>query len=527
MQHLSNPLITALTNPKLYNYPVANFEIVETHISWILLTGPYAYKIKKPVDLGFLDFSTLEKRKTFCFKELFLNRRFAPEIYLDVIPITGSEDNPRLDDEGPIVEFAVKMRQFPSGNLLENLVAKDQLGIDIIDELAEQIASFHADAAVATAVDNHGRASDIHQAVEQNFEKIRPFLNTSAQLEALQKIEEWSRKIFRKTTQAFRERKENGFIRECHGDLHLGNIVLLNNRPTLFDCIEFNENLRWIDVMSEIAFVVMDLQLKQRSDLAFRLLNRYLEITGDYRGVKLLRYYLVYRAMVRAKITKLTLVHAKNDACLVTKQKKRFRDYVDLALALSQPHKPALIITHGFSGSGKSYISERIAEQLPAIRVRSDVERKRLAGLQASSSSGSSVSKNIYHPDFTRKTYRHLQDIAEMLLTSGFSVILDATFLNKDYRRAQRRLAEKNNCNFLILDFSAPVDVLEDRVSQRITDGKDVSEAGIEVLKYQISHQDPLEESEKKFSLSVASSNCIDAGAITDQIQQFRNVNLC
>src|SRR3569833_1320034 len=295
-------LITALQEPAAYPHAVESVRLVETHISWVLLAGDYAYKIKKPVDFGFLDFSSLAQRRHYCEEDLRLNRRFAPQLYLAVVPIGGRIDAPVVDGGGEPLEYAVKMREFPQDAQLDRVLARGELRRTHIGALAEHLADVHRRAAVAAADSGYGTAENVWQPMSQNFAQIRPRLRSLEALELLERVQRWSEERYAALHELLTQRRRDGYIRECHGDAHLGNIVLLDDRPVLFDCIEFNPNLRWIDVISESAFLTMDLHDRGRDDLAHRALNDYLQASGDYAGLHLLRFYQVYRALVRAKV---------------------------------------------------------------------------------------------------------------------------------------------------------------------------------------------------------------------------------
>jgi len=516
-------LLNALRNPAVFDHPVHSIQLIETHISWVLLTGEYVYKIKKPVDMGFLDFSTLEKRRFFCDEELRLNRRLAPQLYLEVITITGSPEHPKLKDKGRPIEYAVKMKQFRDEALLARLVEQDRLTPKQIDRLAETIASFHSRIDAAMADDNHGLPDEIQATVENNFRKILNLIQGMPPSKHIEEISDWCRDKFDRCRKTMQQRKADGFIRECHGDLHLENIVLLDGRPTPFDCIEFNEAFRWIDVISEIAFVVMDLEAKRHRSLAWRLLNRYLEITGDYAGLRLLRYYLVYRAMVRATVTLIKLAQTdpaqRNNSPLAN----RFQQYVSLAHAYTQAarsDRPLLIITHGFSGSGKSVLAGRLAERLGAVRLRSDIERKRLAGYGPQAQTGSPLHSGLYRREMSEATYRHLRNTAAQLLDERLPVIIDAAFLKQEERAACRQLARHHGAAFVILDVQAPVAMLRERIVKRQQEQNDPSEARLEVLEQQIDNHNPLETSEQGNTIQTDTGRNRSADAIVEDIEQ-------
>jgi len=513
------PLIRALLRPEIYDHPCESIRLRETHISWIVLTGPYAYKIKKPVDFGFLDFSTLEKRRFYCQEELRLNRRLAPQLYLQVVAITGSPEAPRLHGSGPVVEYAVKMRQFDENDLLAALAEHGRLSEDHLLPLAHRIARFHRQAAQAGVDEPYGEPTVIQQAALENFAQIDTARLDRSLRTIVAELEAWTRDSFARLEPVMIERKRGGWIRECHGDLHLGNIVWWQGQPLPFDCIEFNPALRWIDVVSEIAFTVMDLAAWDHRPLGFRFLNEYLSDTGDYPGVRLLRYYLVYRAMVRAKIAWLSAAQQEGSEASL----ERLRRYLHLARDLSRPQRPALYITHGFSGSGKSYACRRLAAHLPALHLRSDVERKRLAGLPAEAVTRSRPAGGIYGADFTERTYDRLLEEARIIVTAGFAVIVDATFLSRRFRDRFRRLASELNVPFRILDFQADEPILRRRITARQRHRRDPSEADLRVLEYQHQHHDPLDEQERRLTVTFDTSRGFELETALPRLLQGLN----
>ncbi len=477
------PLIRALL-ARCYDHPVGDVRLIETHISWVLLAGDYAYKIKKPVDLGFLDFSTLELRLHACEEEVRLNRRLAPDYYLGVVAITGSPDEPSFDGEGSAFEYAVKMRRFPPEDTLDHLAQRGELDAAKIDRLAARIARFHLhECAVASADSSWGEPEAIARPVAENFELLEARLPDS---EPLKRLREWSEAEHRRLSPLMSERKRAGFVRECHGDLHLGNLAWVDGELLIFDCIEFSPALRWIDAISEVAFCFMDLLHRGQDELAMRFLNAWLESTGDYEGMALLRYYAVYRAMVRAKVAALRAgqaggeaEHVEVDSCL------------RLAERLMQAGQSQLWITHGLSGSGKTTISQSLLQRQGMIRLRSDVERKRLAGLDALARSGGGVGEGLYAAQAGERTYRHLAHLAEKLLDAGWPVIIDAAFLERRQRDPFRDLARRRGAEFLILHVHAEPELLRERISHRAAQGTDASDADLRVLQHQLETVQP------------------------------------
>jgi aminoglycoside phosphotransferase family enzyme/predicted kinase len=493
-------LVRALDNPTAFGDSVVRVERIETHISYVFLTGAYAYKIKKAVTLGFLDFSTLDARRHFCEEELRLNRRLAPGLYLDVVAITGSPDNPVVGGAGPALEYAVKMREFPQDALASRMLARGEFDGMNVDRLAAQVAAFHERIEVAAADGPYAVPAEILQRADDNFAQVRPLLDNNAERAALDILADWTRHEHALRATVFDARRRRGFVRECHGDLHLGNIAILDGAVAIFDCIEFNDHLRWIDVMSEVAFAVMDMQDRKRPDLAYRFLNGWLEITGDYEGIAVLRFYLVYRAMVRAKVARLRAaqVTAPNDKRPLLAE---YESYVALARADAHSRRPAIVITHGLSGCGKTTASQALLERAAAIRIRTDVERKRLRGVADGPSSSSGIERGRYSPQATAETYQRVLALTRAVANAGSIVIVDGAFLRRWQRDLFRGLATELRIPFAILAFDASEATLRQRVTARVHAGTDASEADISVLENQLSTREPLDADELAFAV--------------------------
>jgi aminoglycoside phosphotransferase family enzyme/predicted kinase len=498
-------LIAALLDPARYPHAVGQVELVQTHISCVLLAGDYAYKIKKPVSLGFLDFSTLAARRRYCEEELRLNRRTAPALYLEVIAVGGSAAAPVLGGGGTAIEYALKMRRFAQDDLLDRMARRGALAPRHIDALAQGVAAFHAGVERAGAADAYGSAERILAPALQNFEQIFPLARTKADLALLARLRDWTAREHGALAGVFEERRRGGWVRECHGDLHLGNVALLEGVPTPFDAIEFNPDLRWIDVMNEIAFLAMDLHDHGLPRLAARFLNAYLEITGDYAGVRALRFYLVYRALVRAKVSCLRAHQAGIAPREHSDVAREYRRHLLLAERLAAAARPALVIMHGLSGSGKTIIARGLSEALGALRLRSDVERKRMHGLPAGARSGSGLDAGLYAPEASERTYARLAQLARELLAARCTVIVDAAFLKRTQRDRFAELARGAGASFVIASCSAPAATLHARVALREREGSDASEAGLAVLERQLAAAEPLTREE------VAQALLIDA----------------
>ena len=488
-------LVERLREPARHLPPVDRVELIETHISWVLLAGRFAYKLKKPVDFGFLDFTALAARKRFCEEELRLNRRTAPELYLDVVPIGGTPDDPRLGAT-PAIEYAVKMRRFAQDALLDRIAKRGELTAERVDAIAAAVAGFHARIERAPRASACGSPERVAAFAEQNFDQLDTLVAAPADFEHLEALRTWTGLEFSARREIFAERKREGFVRECHGDLHLGNIALIDDRPVAFDCIEFNDDLRWIDVMSEVAFLVMDLLDQKLDALAWRCLDRYLQLTGDYGGLAVLRFYLVYRAVVRAKIACMRARQPGLDAAGQARLADEYRGYFRLARRLAESARPAIVLMHGLSGSGKTTIAQSLLESLGAIRVRSDVERKRLHGLDPLVRTHQPPGAGLYGPEVTRRTYDRLAEVARAIVDAGFPAIVDATSLRRHERDGVRELARTLGVPFAIATCSAPEALLRQRVMARERVGADASEATTAVLDRQLATQEPLGEEE-------------------------------
>jgi aminoglycoside phosphotransferase family enzyme/predicted kinase len=502
-------LVAALHSAERYPHAARGIRMKETHISWVLLAGRYAYKIKKALNLGFLDFSTLEARRFYCAEELRLNRRLAPRLYLDVMAIGGSPESPVLGGE-PAIEYAVRMRRFAQSLLMDSMLTRGRVMPAHIDQLAATVAQFHI-GLPPTPPDSPYCAPDAPQTpVRQNFAQLLPLLSTADDLAMLESVRQASAREFEAHAPLFRQRAMHGCVRECHGDLHLGNIVLLDDTPTPFDGIEFNASLRWIDVINEAAFLVMDLLQRGQPQLAWRFLNAYLEATGDYAGVGVLRFYLSYRAVVRAKVAAIRAGQPDVPQKEVKQAWATCRSHLALAHDCLLRRRPALIITHGLPGCGKTTFAQIMLERLGAIRIRSDVERKRLFNLASLADSHAQTGLDIYSEKATHRTYERLHELARDLLAAGFPVIVDAAFLRHAEREYFRALAKDMAVPFVIASLEVDTAILVQRLALRHSRGNDASEADYSVLQTLQAAQEPLREEELACTLRFINDGNVD-----------------
>ena len=432
----------------------------ETHISWVLLAGAFAYKLKKPVTLPFLDYGTVDKRRFYCHEELRLNRRFAPDLYLDVVDLAG--------------EPAVKMRRFDEAQRLDHVSSNGDLTGAHLAQLARDLVAFQSRAAIAAP--EFGTPEIIRADALENFDELQRLLPVEAPL--LTRLLNWTEAEWQRRSPDFVRRHAMGRVREGHGDLHLANLVLLDGRVLPFDGIEFSADFRCIDVASEIAFTLLDLLDHGRPGLAHWLLDAWLTWSGDFDALTVLRFYLVYRAMVRAKVAALRGSPA---------DQQEAAGYLALAARLTQAPLPTLTITCGPSGCGKTHETSRrlaSADFLHTVRFRSDVERKRLYGFAPDADSQGT----IYTPEATERTYARLAALAEDALRAGWAVIVDAAFLKRAERDTFRALAKRLGTPFELI---AP-QVSRDELARRITARRnDASEATVEVMEQQLRWFEP------------------------------------
>ncbi len=472
----------------------APVSLIETHISWVLLAPSLAYKLKKPVQFPFLDFSTLAARRHFCEEELRLNGRLAPDLYLDVVEVRDGPQGPTFEGDGAVLDFAVRMRRFPDGALWSEMLAAGTLQVHHVDAMAQTLTAFHRDAAVAPVGSAFGLAPAHQRVVQGLLDGIESSLKptaTPAGAVDWAALRDWLAQQQGVLSPLWSTRQREGRVRECHGDLHLSNVLQLSGQATAFDSIEFNAEMRWIDVLDDMAFLTMDLLANQRRDLAFRFINAYLSASGDYGGLPSLRYFMVCRALVRARVGALAGQQGVRSTaqCGATQ-------YLELAMEMSRGADARLAITHGLPGSGKSFVAQALVEAVGAIAVRSDVERKRLFGLGALESSRGRVPGGIYDPTTTRRTYSRLLETATVALSAGWPVVVDAAFLLRMERDEFAALAESMASPFTIFDCEAAQPLLLLRLERRQGTGADPSEADAAVLNQLTAVDEPLGDPE-------------------------------
>lgn len=490
-------------------------QMYETHISWVLVAGEDAYKFKKAVRFDFLDFSSLDARRFYCHEELRLNRRLASDLYRDVVAVTGTIDAPFIGVAGVPIEYAVKMRAFAQQSLWSERIAQRTLTMADVEQLAVKLAQFHASAAVASGDAAWGTPATLQRLADDTLAAIAARLGADEDRRRIDHLAAWQNSRITALAATFMERRARGFVRECHGDLHVGNILTIGDRVEAFDCIEFSPALRWIDVIDDLAFIVMELQMHGLPRHAARLLNRYLESSGDYEGLAVLDFYRMQRALVRCKVALLrrdqssagrpasTEANEPESTAVVAEVMR----YLACACNIMTQAQAAIILMHGFSGSGKSTAALQLVDCLNAIRLRSDVERKRLHG---SDRPPAAVGDGIYDAAASDATYARLQALAAVAVAAGRVAVIDAAFLERHRRDAFRQLATELGVPLLIVDVMLPEPLLRARIADRRLAGTDPSDADAAVLAHQLAYHDRLADEEFAEVVRVCGNEAFD-----------------
>lgn len=487
--------LSSLLGAAAYPHPVTSVQLVETHISWVLLTGQFAYKIKRPVKYAFVDLRGADRRAFFCAEELRLNRRFAPELYIDVCDITLAADGARIGGPGEVIERAVRMRQFDRSEELDRLLARGAVTPAELETFGRDFALIHAVLPLAQPDERYGCAATVNAIVLENFEQCAQASHLLGTEEQLRVLREKLVARLEAAESSIARRRAEGRVRECHGDLHSRNIVRYAGRLHAFDSMEFEPAFRWIDIADDIAFLLMDLEAQGASLHAQAFRGGYLAQSGDYGACRVLRLYEIHRALVRAKVAALEAAAATDPAVRETTMAQH-RAYLDCARGMLAPQAPTLLLMHGLSGSGKTWLAQQLASALGAVHLRSDVERKRLAGLAEHARSNSEQGQGLYAREISERVYQRLAQCAEDSLTGGFSTIVDAAFQRREERALLRELALRHGVRLQVIRCGAPRPLLEQRLVERRKSGADASEADVAVLRWQEGHLEPIDAAE-------------------------------
>ncbi len=472
----------------------ASVELAETHISYLFFTPHHVYKVKKAVNFGFLDFTTLEKRRHFCHQEVELNRRISPQVYLGVVEVRLQGGRYAVEGPGETVEYAVKMRRLPSERLLATLLRQDEVASEDIRRLAGRIAEFHAGAETGPSITRLGGIEAVRQNVEENFSQTRQYVGTCLSQDVFDDLEAYSQVFMAVREGLFWRREAQGRVRDCHGDLHTGQIFL-ENGISIIDCIEFNERFRYSDVAADLAFLAMDLDFYNRQDLARLLVETYVEASGDAGIVSLMDFFKVYRAYVRGKVTAFRL----DDPTLGGEERQRVvtqaQAYFHLAHTYAQPiPRPALVLVCGLTGAGKTTVAQELARCWGLTSISSDQVRKELAGIAATEHQYVPFGQGIYSPEFSQRTYQTMLQRAAEELRQGRSVVLDATFRRAGERVQAVALARSLGVETWVVECVLGEGEVRRRLEERVRQGGSVSDSRWELYGPMQEEWEPVEE---------------------------------
>ena len=514
--------LRALLRQDAYPHPVETVELVETHVSWVLLTGAFAYKIKRPVQYAFIDLRSAERRAFFCREELRLNQRFAAELYLEVCEITSVHGEARIGGTGPVIDHAVRMHQFRREDELDRLLASGRIEARELEAFGRSLAHIHAQLPVAPQARPWGRPDRVRALILENLEQC---IEAGARLgdsDGLRALGPRLTQRLEVLTPCLVQRRAADRVRECHGDLHVRNIVRRAGRLLAFDCLEFDPAFRWIDVADEIAFLLADLDVLGHPTHANAFLNGYLAEGGDYQACRVVDLYKAHRALIRAKVT--ALAYAGQIRSVGREQARRqYEAYVGGARGALASRQPLLVLMMGLSGSGKSWLASRLAPLLGAIHLRSDTERKRLAALPGMAQSASAIQQQRYSPEAKARVYEYLADCAQQVLGGGYAAIIDATFARREDRARFCRLAARLGVRLRVVSCRAAQDVLRARVAERHARGTDASEADLDVLRWQEAHAEPVMADEGLVELEVDTTGNEPAPSIDDLVKALHD----
>jgi len=484
-------LVKALLKPEAYPEDTGEIELMQTQMSFVFLAKEFVYKVKKAVDLGFLDYTTLDNRHFFCRKEVELNRRLCPEAYLGVVPITQDRGAIRIGGRGEVIEYAVKMRRLPQKAMMNVLLADNRVSAEMITGVAQKLAAFHKKAETSAEISAFGEIKAVTRNTDENFAQTERYIGRTISGDSYRRIKGYTDSFIQKNAPLFNKRIKEGRIRDCHGDLHAAHICFTNG-ICIYDCIEFNDRFRYCDIASEMAFLAMDLDHYGRADLSRALVKAYVVESGDKEMIKLLGFYKGYRAYVRGKVESFKL----DDPYISKGEKEETQDiaasYFDLARAYTRA-RPVLFITVGLVGTGKSTLAQALARRLGLAVISSDITRKQLAGVPLTEHRFEGFDGGIYSAELSRKTYDKMFSEARGVLSDGGSVILDASFIRAEERLKAKKLAEEAGADFFIIECRLDEANIKKRLEGRLKEGS-VSDGRWEIYGPQKEAFDPVKE---------------------------------
>ena len=471
----------------------ARVELVETHVSYLFLTGSYVYKVKKPVGYGFLDFTSLEQRRHFCHQEVLLNRRLSPEVYLGVVEVRRDGDSYAVEGPGETVEYAVQMRRLPRARAMSELLRKRTLDATQVRQVAQRVHSFHQSAETSPHITALGGLETVRSNVLENFAQTERYIEQTVSRRDFRRTQAYSQAFLAERESLFAQRAAAGRIRDGHGDLHTAQIFL-DDAVAIIDCIEFNERFRYGDVASDLAFLAMDLDYYGRDDLSRALVDAYLEASEDQGIEEVLDFYKCYRAWVRGKVTSFRL----DDPSLSPPARRSLADearrYFRLASRYARPSGPVLLLTAGLVGTGKSSLARDLAGPLEAEVLTSDVIRKEMAGIPVTERRFAPWGTGLYTDESIEDTYLELHRRAQASIQRGRSVVLDASYRKQSWRSAALDIARSAHVPALVLECVAPEEDVRTRLERRLRRRRDSSDGRWEIYAQQKASYEPLTE---------------------------------
>lgn len=500
-------LIEFLLCPNTYPHSPNEIKHIQTHASHVFIAAPYVYKIKKPVDFGFLDYSTLEKRKFYCQKELELNKRLCCNAYICVEEISLKDGELKLGPGDETIEYSVKMNLLPEKYFLHNLLAEGAVSKDDFSKIAEKISDNYKSQIPSDNISKFGQPDNIKSIIDDNISTSKKFLNETITDNAHSTLKSYNENIFRNKTSIFIKRLQNGWIRDCHGDLRLEHINLSNSDICIYDCIEFNEKFRYIDIASDAAFLSMDLDYNGYYKLSEFFIGEISGLMTDNSINDVLDFYKCYRAIVRGKVETLKSLEPE----VPEEERRRARKNADTFYKMALKYalfgsKPVTIVTFGVIGTGKSTIAKALSEELSFNVITSDIVRKRISGIPKFERKYEGYDTGIYSKDVTEKTYNEMFDIAEDIIKNGKSVIIDASFSKKKWRKKLVELTKKLDSILYFIHTKAPKPVIEQRLSAREVEEKTISDARLEILDRFISYYEKPAEISSKILITIDTS---------------------
>ena len=471
-----NIFLKEIQNPKTYDQSLDKIDLIQTHISYVIITDRFVYKIKKPVDFGFLNFSTLELRKKFCYEEIKLNKRLCDRLYIDVVTLTKKVDKSlEINGEGDIIDYAVRMNKFSQDKLMSFLLKNSQISKKHLDNLCSILLDFYNSYPADDEITSYGSPESVKKNIDENFEQTQNMINITIPEEMFNNIKKANNVFFKNKKELFKLRMKNGFIHDCHGDLHSGNIVIDNQGICVFDCIEFNKRFRYIDVASDIGFLAMDLDYNNHPFYSSFIISKYIEISNDKNILKLINFYKSYRAFVRGKVGGFQL----NDPQIKKIDKEKIitstRKYFELSHYYSKlfnleitNKKPIIFLTSGLTGTGKSTVASKISIDFNAETINTDIIRKKQEGINIYERHHEEPNTGLYSPEKIKATYEKVINYAEEIIKKRKNVVIDATFQKRKYREMVYNLSKKYNAIIIPIYCHCPENISKQWLNRRL-----------------------------------------------------------